>query len=101
MSRREVVVNRLQDRYNKEIVAALRKQLGVESVMQVPRLEKVVINVCLGDAVQNPKLVQTAADELTTLTGQKAVITKAKKATSREDVGIHGSFNEFGTSSRS
>ncbi len=74
--------NRLQAKYNKEITSALQKQLGVKSAMQIPRLEKVVINVCLSDAVQNPKLVQTAADELTVITGQKAVITKAKKAIS-------------------
>jgi large subunit ribosomal protein L5 len=75
-------VNRLQEKYNKEISGAVKKQLGVESAMEVPRLQKVVINVCLGDAVQNPKLVQTAADELTIIAGQKAVITKAKKAIS-------------------
>ena len=75
-------VNRLQEKYHKTVVAGLQKQLGAKSSMQIPRLEKVVINVCLGDAVQNPKLVQTAADELTVITGQKAVITKAKKAIS-------------------
>ncbi len=74
--------NRLEQKYQKEIAAGLQKTLGAKSAMQIPRLEKVVINVCLGDAVQNPKLVQTAADELTTITGQKAVITKAKKAIS-------------------
>jgi large subunit ribosomal protein L5 len=74
--------NRLQEKFNKEISASLKKTLGAKSQMQVPRLDKVVINVCLGDAVQNPKLVQTAADELTTITGQRAVITKAKKAIS-------------------
>jgi len=74
--------NRLQTRYRKEIVAGLQKQLGAKSAMQIPRLQKVVINVCLGEATQNPKLVQTAADELTTITGQKAVITHAKKAIS-------------------
>jgi large subunit ribosomal protein L5 len=75
-------VNRLQKKYNDETVAALTKSLGVKSKMQVPRLEKIVINVSLGDATQNPKLVQIAADEITTITGQKAVITKAKKAIS-------------------
>lgn len=75
-------MNRLQDKYNKDIVSSLQKSLGAESVMQIPRLEKIVINVCLGEATQNPKLVQTAADELTTISGQKAVITKAKKAIS-------------------
>lgn len=74
--------NRIEVKYQKEVVAALKKQLGAASSMQVPRLEKVVINVCLGDATQNPKLVTQAADELTTLSGQKAVITKAKKAIS-------------------
>ena len=75
-------MNRLQTKYNDEIVASLQKSLGVTSAMQIPRLEKVVINVCLSDAVQNPKLVQTAADELTVIAGQKAVVTKAKKAIS-------------------
>lgn len=76
------VENRLQTKYNSEISAALQKQIGAKSTMKIPRLEKVVINVCLSDAVQNPKLVQTAADELTTISGQKAVVTKAKKAIS-------------------
>ena len=75
-------MNRMQDKYNKETVAALQKALGAKSAMQIPRLEKIVINVCLGDATQNPKLVQTAADELTVIAGQKAVITKSKKAIS-------------------
>ena len=74
--------NRIELKYQKDVVAALKKQLGATSAMQVPRLEKVVINVCLGDATQNPKLVTQAAEELTTLSGQKAVITKAKKAIS-------------------
>jgi large subunit ribosomal protein L5 len=74
--------NRIEQKYQKEVVAALKKQLGAKSAMQVPRLEKVVINVCLGDATQNPKLVTQAAEELTTLSGQKAVVTKAKKAIS-------------------
>lgn len=75
-------MNRLQEKYKKEVVPALTKQLGAKSAMQVPRIQKVVINVCLSEAVQNPKLINTAADELTTITGQKAVITKAKKAIS-------------------
>jgi len=75
-------VNRLQKKYNEETVGALKKSLGAKSAMQIPRLEKIVINVSLGDATQNPKLVQIAADELTVITGQKAVITKAKKAIS-------------------
>ncbi len=73
---------RLQKKYSTDIVPSLKKQLGVESSMQVPRLEKIVINVCLGDATQNPKLVTQAAEELSQIAGQKAVITKAKKAIS-------------------
>lgn len=74
--------NRLQDKYHKEVVSALQKQLSAKSSMQIPRLEKIVINMCLSEATQNPKLAQTAADELTTITGQKAVVTHAKKAIS-------------------
>ena len=75
-------LNRLQEKYNKELAGGLKKSLNAKSAMEIPRLEKIVINVSLGDATQNPKLVQIAADELTTITGQKAVITKAKKAIS-------------------
>lgn len=75
-------MNRLQERYNKETSGALKKTLDAKSTMEIPRLQKIVINISLGDATQNPKLVQVAADELTTITGQKAVITKAKKAIS-------------------
>ena len=75
-------INRLQKKYNDELSPALRKSLNVKSSMQIPRLEKIVINISLGDATQNPKLVQIAADELTVISGQKAVITKAKKAIS-------------------
>jgi large subunit ribosomal protein L5 len=82
MAVKETQINRLQQKYKKELVSALGKQLGTKSSMEIPRLEKIVINVCLGEATQNPKLVQTAADELTQITGQKAVITKSKKAIS-------------------
>jgi large subunit ribosomal protein L5 len=75
-------VNRIQDKYNKEVVSALKKQLGAKSSMQIPRLEKIVINVCMSEAVQNPKVVTAAAEELSTITGQKAVVTKAKKSIS-------------------
>ncbi|MBK7962128.1 MAG: 50S ribosomal protein L5 [Bdellovibrionales bacterium] len=75
-------MNRLKERYNKEIVPALVKQMGYKNVMQVPRLEKIVLSVSTGDAVQNPKVLNLVVDELTAITGQKAVITKAKKAIS-------------------
>jgi large subunit ribosomal protein L5 len=75
-------MNRLQDRYQKEMVAALQKQLGLKNVMEVPRLEKIVISVSTSEAVQNPKILNSVVDEISTITGQKAVITKAKKAIS-------------------
>lgn len=70
----------LEEKYKKEMVEALKKQLGLSSVMEVPKLEKIVLSVSTGEAVKNPKLLQGVADELTTIAGQKAVITKAKKA---------------------
>ena len=75
-------MNRLQNKYNKEIAPSLKKSLGMENVMQVPRLEKITLSVCLSEAVQNPKILNTVVDEITSITGQKAVITKAKKAIS-------------------
>jgi len=72
----------MQEKYQKEVVAALKKQLGLKSSMQVPRISKVVINIATGESVQNPKVVNTIVDELSTISGQKAVVTKAKKAIS-------------------
>lgn len=71
---------RLKERYKKEIVPALMKEFSYKSVMQVPRLEKVVLNVGLGEAIQNIKLLDSIQKELTDISGQKAVITRAKKA---------------------
>ena len=85
-------MNRLENRYRKEIRPALVKQLGFDNVMQAPKLEKVVISVCLSEAVQNPKVLNSVVDEITAITGQKAVITHAKKAISnfklREGIAI-------------
>ncbi len=75
-------MNRLQSKYKKEIAPALMKKMGAKNVMQVPRLEKIVLSVSLSEAVQNPKILNTVVDEITSITGQKAVITKAKKAIS-------------------
>ena len=75
-------MNRLQDRYNKELVPQLTKQLGKENSMQVPRLEKIVISVCTSEAVTNNKVLTSVAEEISSIAGQKAVITKAKKAIS-------------------
>jgi large subunit ribosomal protein L5 len=75
-------MNRLEKRYKSEIRPSLLKQMSVENVMQVPKLEKVIISVCLSEAIQNPKVLNTVVDEITAITGQKAVITHAKKAIS-------------------
>ncbi|MDD2318688.1 MAG: 50S ribosomal protein L5 [Geobacteraceae bacterium] len=71
---------RLQEIYTKEIIPQLMKEFGYKSIMQVPKLEKIVINMGLGEAIQNVKILDSAAEEISVITGQKAVITKAKKS---------------------
>lgn len=75
-------MSRLQETYKKEIVPELTKKMNYKSSMQVPRLEKIVISVCTSEAVQNPKIVNGIVEEISAIAGQKAVITKAKKAIS-------------------
>jgi large subunit ribosomal protein L5 len=70
----------LKDLYNNECVPALKEEFGYKNGMQVPKVEKIVLNMGLGEAVQNPKIVEGAAEELTRIAGQKAVVTKAKKS---------------------
>lgn len=69
---------RLKEKYQKEIVPLLMKELSYKNIMQVPKIDKVVINVGLGEAIQNIKLLDAAQKELSMITGQKAVTTKAK-----------------------
>lgn len=71
---------RMKEKYTKEIVPALMKEFSYKSVMQVPKCQKVVLNVGLGEAIQNIKLLDSVQRELTSIAGQKAVITRAKKA---------------------
>lgn len=71
---------RLKELYDKEIVPKLMADMKYKSVMQVPKIEKVVVNMGLGEAVQNVKILDSAVRELAQITGQKAVITKAKKS---------------------
>jgi len=71
---------RLQDRYKAEIVPKLKEKFGYRNVMQVPRLSKVVVNMGLGDAIENVKVIETAAAEIGIITGQKPVVTKARKS---------------------
>ncbi len=73
-------VNRLSARYKAEVVPALMKEFSFSNVMQVPRLTKVVLNMGLGEAVQNAKLLDSAVEELTAITAQRPVITRAKKS---------------------
>jgi len=75
-----VVKPRLQEVYEKEIVPALQEKYGYKNVMQVPRLEKIVINMGVGEAVADQKQMQAAAEEMGLIAGQKPVITRAKKA---------------------
>ncbi|TDT50422.1 50S ribosomal protein L5 [Fonticella tunisiensis] len=74
------MIPRLREKYEKEVVPALREKFGYKSIMEVPRLEKVVINMGVGDAKDNPKLLDAAVNDLATITGQKPVVTRAKKS---------------------
>jgi len=73
---------RLKARYREKVIPDLMKQFSYKNPMQVPRLEKVVINVGMGEAIQNAKLLEAAVNELTLITGQKPVVTRAKKSIS-------------------
>lgn len=73
-------MNRLQERYNTEIVPALRRAFDLKNIMQVPRIEKVVVNIGMGEALDNPKALESAVADLTIITGQKPVMTKARKS---------------------
>ena len=82
----------LREKYEKEVVPALMKKFNYKSVMQVPRLEKIVINIGLGDIKDNPKSLDNAINDVMIITGQKPIITKSKKAIAafklRENVNV-------------
>src|SRR3981081_4623652 len=71
---------RLKERYQKEVAPAIAKEFGITNPMAIPRVQKVVLNMGMGEAIANAKILDTAADELRSMTGQKPVITKAKKS---------------------
>jgi large subunit ribosomal protein L5 len=73
-------MSRLRERYEKEAVPGLKKEFGYDNVMAIPKITKVVVNMGLGEATQNAKIVDTGADELGRITGQKPVVTRAKKS---------------------
>ena len=71
---------RLKEKYTKDVVPALKKEFGYKNVMAVPKLQKIVVNMGLGEATSNAKIVDTGADELARITGQKPVVRRAKKS---------------------
>ncbi len=73
-------MNRMQEKYNNDVVPALRKAFDLKNVMQVPRIQKVIVNIGMGEAMENPKAMEAAVNDLTIITGQKPVMTKARKS---------------------
>jgi large subunit ribosomal protein L5 len=79
--RKQVVpAPRLKERYRQEVLPALQRELGMDNPMRVPRLEKIVVNMGVGDAIRDAKILDAAVADLTTITGQKPAITKARKS---------------------
>ncbi|MFG6120639.1 MULTISPECIES: 50S ribosomal protein L5 [Thalassobacillus] len=73
-------MNELQNKYNEEVVPSLMEKFNYDSIMEAPRVEKIVVNMGVGDAVQNAKALDTAVEELSLITGQKPMVTRAKKS---------------------
>ena len=71
---------RLKERYEKEIRSELMKELGFENPMQAPKLEKIIVNMGLGEAINNGKIIDASVEQLSSITGQKPVVTKARKS---------------------
>ena len=74
------MASRLNDKYRKDVVPVLKKEFGIDNPMAVPKIEKIVLNMGVGEAIQNVKIVEAAAEELTKIAGQRAVITRARKS---------------------
>jgi len=74
------MVTRLQEKYNSEVIPAMMDKFGYKNIMQVPRLEKIVINMGVGEAKDNSKVLDAAVSDMQLITGQKAVLTRAKKS---------------------
>lgn len=73
-------MNRLKERYHKQVIPALRKRFDLKNPMDVPRLVKIVVNMGVGEAIENPKAIDGAVSDLVAITGQKPVVTRAKKS---------------------
>ena len=91
-------MSRLKDTYNNEIVDALMKKFGYKNIMQVPKLDKIVINMGVGEAKDNAKVLDAAVKDLETISGQKAVLTRAKKSVANFKIreGISCFIKSFG-----
>ncbi len=74
------MTSRLRERYHREVIPALQKQFDYRNPMQVPRLDKIVVNIGLGEALQNAKAIDAAVGDLTLITGQKPIVTRAKRS---------------------
>ena len=74
------MTSRLNDKYRKDVVPVLKKEFGIDNPMAVPKIDKIVLNMGVGEAIQNVKIVEAAAEELTKIAGQRAVITRARKS---------------------
>ncbi|MBE6065074.1 50S ribosomal protein L5 [Clostridium cochlearium] len=74
------MVPRLQEKYEKEVIPALIEKFGYKNIMEVPKLEKIVINMGVGEAKENQKMLESAVNDLSIITGQKPIVTKAKKS---------------------
>lgn len=74
------MASRLKELYRQEVVPALMKEFGYSNVMQVPRLEKIVLNIGLGEALQNPRALDSASQDIAVITGQKPIVTRAKRS---------------------
>ena len=73
-------MSRLKERYEQDVVPVLKKEFGYRNVMAIPKIEKIVVNMGLGEATQNAKIIDTGVDEVARITGQKPVVTRAKKS---------------------
>ena len=73
-------MNRLKEKYRKEVIPAMQQKFNYKNIMEVPRLDKIVVNIGVGEAIGNPKAMDGAVSDLTKITGQKPIITKAKKS---------------------
>ncbi|MEF9934435.1 MAG: 50S ribosomal protein L5 [Clostridium sp.] len=73
-------MTRLREKYDNEVVPAMREKFGYKSIMQVPKIEKIVVNMGCGDAKDNSKLLDSAVSDMTLITGQKAIVTRARKS---------------------